>query len=43
MIENFVVFDTTPSNDLNVLLDVDMNELYYYRRVVNTLASVVNL
>ena len=43
MMENFVVFDTTPSNDLNVLLDADMNELYYYRRVVNTLASVVSL
>ena len=43
MMENFVVFDTSPSNDLNVLFDVDINELYYYRRVVNTLASVVNL
>ena len=43
MMENFVVFDTTPSNDLNVLLDADMNELYYYRRVVNTLASMVSL
>ena len=43
MMENFVMFDTSPSNDLNVLLDADMNELYYYRRVVNTLASMVSL
>ena len=29
MIENFVAFDTSLSDDLNVLLDVDMNGLYY--------------
>ena len=43
MMENFVVFDTSPSDDLNVLLDVDMKGLYYYRRVANTLASVASL
>ena len=37
--ENFVVFDTSPSDDLNVLLEADRNGLYYYRRVANILAS----
>ena len=43
MMENFVMFDTSPSDDLNVLLNADMNGLYYYRRVANTLASVASL
>ena len=43
MMENFVMFDTFPSDDLNVLLNADMNGLYYYRRVANTLASVASL
>ena len=43
LVENFVVFDTSPSNDLNVLLEADKNELYYYRHVANTLASVTFL
>ena len=29
MIENFVAFNTSLSDDLNVLLDADMNGLYY--------------
>ena len=43
LMENFVVFDTSPSDDLNVLLEVDMNGLYYYRHIANTLASVAFL
>ena len=43
MMENFVVFDNSRSNDLNVLLDANMNGLCYYRRVANTLASVASL
>ena len=43
MTENFAVFDASPSNDLNVLLDVDVNGLYYYRHVATTLASVANM
>ena len=43
MMENFVVFDTSPSDDLNVLLDADMKGLYYYRHVANTLAFVASL
>ena len=43
MMENFVMFDTSPSDDLNVLLNADMNGLYYYRCVANTLASVASL
>ena len=43
MRENFVVFDISPSIDLNILIDSNKNGLYYYRRVANTLASVVSL
>ena len=43
MMENFVMFDTSPFDDLNVLLNADMNRLYYYRRVASTLASVASL
>ena len=41
--ENFAVFDASPSNDLNILLDAYVNGLYYYRRVVTTLASVASM
>ena len=43
VLENFAVFDFPSSADLNILIDFDKNELYYYRRVANTLASVVSL
>lgn len=43
MMEIFVVFDTSPSNDLNVLLDSDVNDLYYYRHAATTLAFVVSM
>ena len=43
MTENFAVFDASPSNDLNILLDAYVNGLYYYRRVVTTLASVASM
>ncbi|XP_075670215.1 uncharacterized protein LOC142639980 [Castanea sativa] len=43
MLENFVMFDTSPFEDLNVLLDADMNGLYYYRHVANTLVFVASL
>lgn len=43
MMEIFVVFDTSPSNDLNVLLDSDVNGLYYYRHAATTLAFVVGM
>ena len=43
MRENFAVFDISPSIDLNILIDSNKNGLYYYRRVANTLASVVSL
>nr|XP_023880347.1 uncharacterized protein LOC111992720 [Quercus suber] len=43
MMEIFVVFDTSPSDDLNVLLNADMNGLYYYRHFANTLASMASL
>ena len=43
MMENFAVFDFPPSTDMNILIDSYKNRLYYYRRVANTLASVVSL
>ena len=43
LLENFFVFDTSPSDDLNILLEADRNGLYYYRHVANTLASVAFL
>ena len=43
VLENFVVFDFPSFADLNILIDFDKNGLYYYRRVANTLASVVSL
>ena len=39
LIENFVVFDTSPFDELNVLLEADRNGLYYYRHIANTLAT----
>ncbi|XP_075666106.1 uncharacterized protein LOC142635949 [Castanea sativa] len=32
MLENFVMFDVSPSDDLNVLLDADMNGLCICRK-----------
>lgn len=43
MMEIFIVFDTSPFDDLNVLLDPYVNGLYYYRHVATTLASVVSM
>ena len=43
MTENFVVFDTSPFDDLNVLLDANMNGRYYHRRVSNPLTSMASL
>ena len=43
LLENFVVFDTSPSDDLNVLFEADRNGLYYYSHVANTLASMAIL
>ena len=40
MREDFVIFDVSPSDELNRLLVSDRNGLYYYRQVANTLASV---
>ena len=39
LMENFVVFDTSPFDELNVLLEADRNGLYYYRHIANTLAT----
>ena len=41
--ENFVVFNTSPSDDLNVLFEAEGNGLYYYSHVANTLASMAIL
>ena len=43
MTENLVVFDTSPFDDLNVLLDANMNGRYYHRRVSNPLTSMASL
>ena len=43
LMENFVVFNTSPSDDLNVLFEADRNVLYYYSHVANTLASMAIL
>ena len=43
MREDFVIFDVSPSDDVDKLLVSDINGLYYYKWVANTLASVVNL
>jgi len=43
MTENFVVFYFSPSADLNVLIEVDKNGLYYHRLIANTLAAVGRL
>ena len=40
MRENFVIFDVSPSDELNRLLVSNGNGQYYYRQVANTLASV---
>ena len=33
----------SPSDDLNVLLDANVNGLYYYKCVATTLASVASM
>ncbi|KAK9990739.1 hypothetical protein SO802_025724 [Lithocarpus litseifolius] len=43
MREDFVIFDVSPSNELDNLLVFDRNGLYCYRQVASTLASVVSL
>ena len=43
MREDFVIFDVSPSDELDKLLVSDINGLYCYRRVTTTLTSVVNL
>ena len=40
MREDFVIFDVSPSNELDGLLVFDRNGLYSYRRVASTLVSV---
>ena len=43
MREDFVIFDVSPSNELDNLLVFDSNGLYCYRRVATTLAFVAGL
>jgi len=43
MMKIFAVFDVSPFHVLNVLLDVDVNGLYYYRCVAATLVSVTSM
>ena len=43
MREDFVIFDVSPSNELDNLLVFDSNGLYCYRRVATTLAFVASL
>ena len=43
MREDFVIFDVSPSNELDGLLVFDRNGLCSYRRVASTLASVASL
>ena len=43
MREDFVIFDVSPSDELDKLLVSDINGLYYYRQVATTLASVASL
>lgn len=40
MAKNFVVFDCSPSDTLNALIEADKNGMYYHRLVANTLAVV---
>ena len=40
--EDFVIFDVSPSVELDQLLDLDINGLYYYRLVAVAMASVAN-
>ena len=43
MREDFVIFEVSPSNELDGLLVFDRNGLYSHRWVASTLASVVSL
>ena len=38
--EDFVIFDVSPSKELDKLLVSDVNGLYCYRQIATTLASV---
>ena len=41
--EDFVIFDVSPSEELDKLLVSDINGLYSYRQIATTLASVARL
>ena len=43
MREDFVIFEFSPSIDLDRLLISDVNGLYSYRRIATTLAFVASL
>lgn len=43
MREDFVIFEVSPSDELDKLLVSDVNGLYCYRRVATTLAFVASL
>ena len=43
MREDFFIFETSPSDELDKLLVSDVNGLYCYRQIATTLASVVSL
>ena len=43
MREDFVIFDVSPSNELDGLLVFDRNGMYSYRHVASTLASMAGL
>ena len=41
--EDFLIFETSPSDELDKLPVSDVNGLYCYRQIATTLASVVSL
>ena len=41
--EDFVIFESSPSDELDKLLVSDVNGLYCYRQLATTLASVDSL
>ena len=43
MRDDFVIFEASPSDELDRFLISDINGLYHYRRVATTLASVAGL
>ena len=42
LISDFVVFDSPPTPDLNVIVDVDANDLYSLRLIANTYPFVAS-